>query len=545
MTISVTFDASVNATQQAAILAVATFFNAHFLDPVSIDIAVSFSALGPNGLGASSYGLSTYSFSDIINALTIDATSADDSTAVVSLPSSDPVTGTHSWTMTPAEAMALRLISDNGATQDDSVSFSNAASFDYDRSDGITTGAFDFFGVVAHEFTEIMGRELNAIGNNVASGGGYHPLDLFKYTSAGTREFVGSNAGYFSLDGGATALLDFNTSPNGDFGDWAASAGGDSFLAFSSSGVFNLVSLADLRVMDAIGWQVRETAPVIAALVRAVGEDGPSLSQDLLAGASDAENDALFIMNMAASVGAVGTSAVAPTLFVNGDYVLTGSTMALTAAGFAKFNALAAGQSATGILGYDVSDGILTTHNTLTLTVNGINDGPTAVADVGAATENQNVSFDVLANDTDPDVGDTKTLISLGSVMVNSANPLINGIDATNAFSIVNNQVRFDPGSSFDALAVGDTAMVTVGYTMADGQNAQSSSKLTLAVSGENDPPVITSGGGGDSATYWVRVNNSAITTVRASDVDYGDTVKFEVVGGADAMRFIIDQDTG
>jgi hypothetical protein len=49
--------------------------------------------------------------------------------------------------------MALGLIANNGSVSDGSVNFSNTATFDYDRTNGITAGAFDFFGVVAHEFT--------------------------------------------------------------------------------------------------------------------------------------------------------------------------------------------------------------------------------------------------------------------------------------------------------------------------------------------------------------------------------------------------------
>src|SRR5262245_53872345 len=156
--------------------------------------------------------------------------------------------------------MALGLIANNGATNDGTATFSNTATFDYDRTDGITAGAYDFFGVVAHEFTEIMGRQLNAIGNTVAFGAGYHPLDLFKFSAAGTRGFVGTTAGYFSIDGGTTNLNNFNTATNGDFGDWAGSAGNDSFRAFSPQSAVNLVTLADMTEMDVIGWQVVETA---------------------------------------------------------------------------------------------------------------------------------------------------------------------------------------------------------------------------------------------------------------------------------------------
>ena len=122
-----------------------------------------------------------------------------------------------------------------------------------------------------------------------------------------------------------------------------------------------------------------------------------------------------------------------------------------------------------------MSDGITTTHNTLSLTVNGINDGPVAVPDTGTAGENEAKSFDVLANDTDVDVGDTKTLLSpLDSVSVSSSNPLINGIDASGAFAVIGNQITFTPGTLFDHLALGSTATVVVNYTMEDSQHATS-----------------------------------------------------------------------
>jgi len=100
MPFNLTFDSSVNAAQQAAVQAVANFFNAHFTDQVTIDMNVSFANLGPGGLGASSYSLPTHTFSQITAALTSDATSADDATAVANLPTSDPDTSTHTWTMT-------------------------------------------------------------------------------------------------------------------------------------------------------------------------------------------------------------------------------------------------------------------------------------------------------------------------------------------------------------------------------------------------------------------------------------------------------------
>src|SRR5262249_13736693 len=60
--------------------------------------------------------------------------------------------------------------------------------------------------------------------------------------------------GNFSIDGGATNLDNFNNALFGDAGDWAASAGNDSFLATSNPGVLNPVTETDLRLMDVIGY---------------------------------------------------------------------------------------------------------------------------------------------------------------------------------------------------------------------------------------------------------------------------------------------------
>jgi hypothetical protein len=96
------------------------------------------------------------------------------------------------------------------------------------------TGCHDFYAVVAHEISEVMGRQM-LDGANFAGGTSYEPLDLFHYSAAGVHDFSATIAGYFSPNGGTTNVGNFNTNPGGDFGDWAASVGNNAFLAFSSS----------------------------------------------------------------------------------------------------------------------------------------------------------------------------------------------------------------------------------------------------------------------------------------------------------------------
>jgi len=67
---------------------------------------------------------------------------------------------------------------------------------------------------------------------------------------------------------------------------------------------------------------------------------------------------------------------------------------------------------------------------------------------------------------------------------------------------------------------------------------------MTIDVAPVNDAPIITSDGGGATATFVVAENSTAVTTVTASDVDL-QPLTFSISGGADAARFTIDAVTG
>ncbi len=281
MIINVTYGTNVeNAPEgfKTTVAAVTQFFQSTFADPVTINVKVEYAHLGSGLLGHSDYNLNQYTYAQITNALKADANSNDDASAAASLPAADPISATHVYVMTTAQAKALGLLAANNAF-DGTATFASNQPFDFDRSNGITPGQYDFYGSVAHEFSEIMGRELNAIGNLVQTGeqNGYYPFDLFKYSAAGVHEFVGTKAGYFSLNGGVTNLNNFNTDPDDDFGDWAASAGNDSFLAFSNSGVVNAVTATDIAVMDILGWDAKGApGTVTSSDGTAVGRAGGS-----------------------------------------------------------------------------------------------------------------------------------------------------------------------------------------------------------------------------------------------------------------------------
>ena len=177
------------------------------------------------------------------------------------------------------------------------------------------------------------------------------------------------------------------------------------------------------------------------------------------------------------------------------------------------FDELDVGDEATVTLQYTMSDSKgATSSNIITTTVFGTNDRPTAVADSATVLENESVVIDVLANDTDLDLDDNPSNFTVLSVTPMSVTGLTG--PGTGSASIVSNQVRFETGSDFDELDVGDEATVTLEYEMSDTQGATSSNIITITVFGTNDRPTAVA----DSAT--VLENESVVIDVLANDTD-------------------------
>ena len=100
--------------------------------------------------------------------------------------------------------------------------------------------------------------------------------------------------------------------------------------------------------------------------------------------------------------------------------------------------------------------------------------------------------------------------------------------------------------------ATGATGMpyATIGFQVRDdGGTANGGIDLdptqrTLSIQIVNRAPVLTSDGGGASATVFVQENSTAVTTVSGSDPD-GDPVSYAITGGADELKFNINATTG
>ncbi len=193
------------------------------------------------------------------------------------------------------------------------------------------------------------------------------------------------------------------------------------------------------------------------------------------------------------------------------------------------YDYLALGESATVAINYTMADNNgAESSSLLTLTVTGSNDGPLANVDTASTDENATLLVDVLANDTDIDASDTKSVISA---------TIASGLGSV---AIANNQIEWTPGTEYDYLALGESATVTIGYTIADNNGAESSSVLTLSVIGSNDGPLANA----DSAVAVE--NETLIVDVLANDtdVDDADTLSIESITSALNGTAVIDANT-
>jgi hypothetical protein len=263
--INVTYGSSVNSAPvefKTVVGQVVEYLESHFSDSITINITVGWGEVGGSPLSAGALGssltyLTSLGYTQVINSLAADGKGANDASAVASLPAVNPNGGTY-W-VTTAEAKALGLMGAS-SNPDGFVGFNSSAPYDYNNSDGVTAGQYDFFGVVAHEITEVMGRMLLVGGTIGPYAHSYVPYDLFHFSGPGVHDYAGSVPGYFSIDNGVTNLNTFNTVAGGDYGDWAG-ATPDAGNAFASPGKVQPISDADLVALDAIGW---DAASVVA-----------------------------------------------------------------------------------------------------------------------------------------------------------------------------------------------------------------------------------------------------------------------------------------
>lgn len=151
--------------------------------------------------------------------------------------------------------------------------------------------------------------------------------------------------------------------------------------------------------------------------------------------------------------------------------------------------------TATRTVTFQVSDGTDTSSaQTRDITVSAVNDPPTAVDDASSTDEDtvlNVVAPGVLANDTDPDAGDTKTVSKVEGSAANVGTAITTAKGAT-VTQNANGSYSYDPTGSatLQGLSTGDQTTDTWTYRMQDGASAESNlATVTITVDGVSDAP--------------------------------------------------------
>ncbi|MDH2446797.1 VCBS domain-containing protein [Cobetia sp. 2AS] len=189
------------------------------------------------------------------------------------------------------------------------------------------------------------------------------------------------------------------------------------------------------------------------------------------------------------------------------------------------------------------ADGETTT--TVTITLTGVNDAPVAEADTGTTAENANLVVDavegVLSNDTDIDTGST----SVVSQVAGTAAGVDAAVDMTGGGSITiaeDGSYTFAPGTDFDTLAVGESATTTIAYTVQDDNGAESSSTLTITVTGTNDAPTVVATQGDQAHEDGEAITEFSVADL-FDDVDNGAELTYTAAQLPDGLN--LDPQTG
>lgn len=186
-------------------------------------------------------------------------------------------------------------------------------------------------------------------------------------------------------------------------------------------------------------------------------------------------------------------------------------------------------------LSVTVSDGLNSTSDDLTITVEDANDAPTAVSlsNIAVVAENADTS----ARTKVADIAVIDDALGTNSLSLDGTDAALFEIDGAGLYLKAGVTLDFETKPTLDVRIVAQDKAL--------GASTPVEKSLSLTMNDVNEAPRITALGGAATATVSIAENTRAVAALTALDQDVGSILTWTIDGGADASKFTIDTSTG
>jgi hypothetical protein len=295
---------SANPAALAAFTRAAQNWQSRISDPITITIDADFSVLGAGILGSTGSVILQAPYNTIRSQMVIDASDEPDDAIVASLPTAAQfsatvpagfsLNGNLEATKANLKALGFNGLDQQFGVSDASIAFSSTFPFDFDKSNGITAGQYDFEGIATHEIGHALGfissvDDVDFILPGTSTQIQPTPLDLFRFRDGSAndpttaaqfttfaRDMVPGQPDMFdqinNSFGGATEVLFSTGEANGDgrqASHWKDDLGLGIMDPTVAPGELLSITQNDLRAFDLIGYEINAvpepaTCPLLA-----------------------------------------------------------------------------------------------------------------------------------------------------------------------------------------------------------------------------------------------------------------------------------------